>query len=114
MIQALSASISAGESFSPGMSSVVISNQDRRSGQEMIERFLFDRVDAKSRRAAIGREHHLIALPRTHEAKAALAFVQLATPRAEIALDAPVRQRMPIAARFAQNGLIHLAAGLIV
>src|SRR5215813_7266086 len=38
--------------------------QDRRTRQEVIERLLFNRVDAKARRAAICGEHQLVASPR--------------------------------------------------
>jgi hypothetical protein len=78
----------------------------------MIERLLFDRVDAKARRAPIGSEHHLIALPRAHEAQASLTFVQPATARTDVALDAAILQDVPIPPRFALDGLIHFALGL--
>ena len=41
-----------------------------------------------------------------------MALVQLAITRANVALDATVFQRVPIAPRFDANGLIHVARGL--
>ena len=41
-----------------------------------------------------------------------MALVQLATTRADVALDATVFQRVPIAPRFDADGLIHVARGL--
>src|SRR5262249_6059013 len=73
--------------------------EDGRAGQEMIERLLLDRVDAEAGRAAIGSEHHLILGARTYEAEPALALVQAAITRAQIALDASVLESAPIAAR---------------
>ena len=64
----------------------------------MVEWLLFDRVDAKAGRPAVGSEHDRVVLPRAHEAETALAFMQLAEARAEIALDAAVVQRVPVAA----------------
>ena len=72
--------------------------QHRRAGIEMIERFLFDRVDAESGRASVRRQHHRIVLALAHEAGAALPFVQPAVARTQVALDASVGQRMPPAA----------------
>ena len=55
-------------------------------------------------------KHNLIALPRPDEAQAALAFVQLAITRADIALDAAVVQNVPIASQFDVDGLNHVCA----
>jgi hypothetical protein len=52
----------------------------------MIERFLFDRVDAEARSFAVTREVDAAVARAAHEAKAALAVLQLAEPRAEVAL----------------------------
>jgi len=57
---------------------------------EVIERFFFDRIDGETARASIRRQHHPIAAALAHEAEAALAFVQAAITRAEIALDATI------------------------
>src|SRR5262249_35843423 len=52
-------------------------------------------------------------LARAHEAKAALAFMQLAIARTQVALEAAVLQSMPIAARYAlDDRLIHVQAGV--
>ena len=64
----------------------------------MIERLLFDRVDAETRRAAIGRQHDRVAFALAHEAGATLALVQAAVARAEVALDAAIVQSVPPAA----------------
>ena len=68
------------------------------AGIEMRQRFFLDWVDAKTRRAAIGGEDHLTALHLAHEAGAALAFVQLAVARAQVALDAAIVEFVPPAA----------------
>ena len=67
--------------------------EDRRAGQEVVERLLLDRVDAEPARAPVGGEHDPVALAGAHEAQAALAVAQLAGPRADVALDAPVVER---------------------
>jgi hypothetical protein len=64
----------------------------------VVQGLLFDWIEAEARRAAVGREDHLVTGTRPHEAKPALALVQLALSRAKIALDAAVREGMPIAA----------------
>jgi hypothetical protein len=64
----------------------------------VVQRFLFDRIEAEARRAAIRGKDDLVAGPRPHKAQPALTFVQLAFSRAEIALDAAVREGVPIAA----------------
>src|SRR5437016_7507707 len=64
----------------------------------MIERLLFDRIDAEARRASVGREHHRVAFALAHEARAALALVQAAVARTQVALDAAVVEPMPPAA----------------
>src|SRR5262249_40192344 len=87
--------------------------QHRRTGEKVIERLLLDRIDAKAGGAAVGGEEDLVVLARAHEAKAALAFMQLAIARAQVALDAAVLQSMPVAARHALDGrLIHVQAGV--
>src|SRR5207248_9985 len=59
------------------------------------ERLLLDRVDAETRGAPVGGEHHLVVLSRAHEAEAALPFVELAVARAEVALNAAVVELVP-------------------
>jgi hypothetical protein len=65
------------------------------AGQEVVERLLLDRVDAEARAAAVGAQHHRVAHALAHEAQAALAFVQLAVARAQVALDAAIVQHVP-------------------
>ncbi len=69
-----------------------------RTGIEVIERLFLDRIDAEPRRAAVGGEHHRIAFALAHEAGAALALVQAAVARAQVALDAAIVQKVPPAA----------------
>src|SRR5215469_10023458 len=78
----------------------------------MVERFFLDRIDAKSGRAPVGGEHNLLVLPDAHKAQPALAFVKPAIARTDIALDAPIRQSMPIAGWMSSNRLIHPTSNL--
>src|SRR5947207_12752973 len=71
--------------------------QDTRSGQEMVERFLLDRVDAKAARAAVAEQPDTPCLRATHEAQASLPIAQLAGSRADVALHTAVVQRVPVA-----------------
>ena len=52
-------------------------------------------------------------MPGAHKAQPALAFVQLAKARTDVALDATVRQSVPIVGWVAREGLIHAAPDLI-
>jgi hypothetical protein len=52
--------------------------EHRRARQEVVQRLLLDRIDAEAARAPVGREHDPIVLARTHEAEAALPFMQAA------------------------------------
>src|SRR5215813_7487074 len=79
----------------------------------MVERFFLDRINTKSGRTSVSGEHDLLVLPSAHKAEPALAFVQLAIARTNIALDASVRQIMPIAGWVTRNRLIHAAPDLI-
>jgi hypothetical protein len=72
--------------------------ENRRSRQEMVERLLFNRIEAEAGRPPIGREHNVAVCARPHEAKPPLPFVQFAFARAKVALDAAVSEPMPIAA----------------
>src|SRR5262249_296010 len=85
-------------------------SQDRSAWQEMVERFFLDRINTKSGRTSVSGEHDLLVLPSAHKAEPALAFVQLAIARTNIALDAPIRQSMPIAGWVSCNRLIHAAS----
>ena len=78
----------------------------------MIERLFLDRIDAKARRTTVGGEHDLLVLPGAYKAQPALAFVKLAIARTDIALDAPIRQSMPIAGWVSGNRLIHPTSDL--
>ena len=69
------------------------------AGQEVVERLLLDRVDAVATRAAVCRQHHLIAGPASHETHPALTVPQLARSRAHVALDAAVVELVPILRR---------------
>jgi hypothetical protein len=69
--------------------------EDARSRVEVVERLLLDRVDAETGAAAIGGEDHLAAPVGADKAGGALAVVQLAVARAEVALDAAIFQRVP-------------------
>ena len=62
----------------------------------MVERLLLDRIEAKAAGPPIGGEHHGVMFARPHETEPPLAFMQLAFPRAEVALDAAVGQRLPV------------------
>jgi hypothetical protein len=54
----------------------------------VVQRLLFDRVDAESRAAAVCAEHHLAVTVFAHEAKTAIAGLQIAGSRAQVADDA--------------------------
>src|SRR5262249_43922257 len=73
--------------------------EHRGTGQEMIERLFFDRIDAEPGRAPVGLEHDLIVFARAHEAQTALAFTEPAVARANVALHAPVGEHLPVAGR---------------
>ena len=73
--------------------------QHGRAGQEVVQRLLLDRVEREARAAAIGGEHDRIAPALAHEAQAALALVQPAVARTQVALQAAVGHRVPPARR---------------
>src|SRR6185295_12584204 len=61
------------------------------SSRQIVVQWLFLYwIDTETRGAAIRREHHLVILPATHEAQAALTFVKLAIARTDVALNALV------------------------
>jgi hypothetical protein len=64
--------------------------QHRRPRKEVIERLLLDGVDAEPTRTPVRRQDNRITLASSHEAKCALAFMQSAEARAQIALDAAI------------------------
>ena len=61
----------------------------------MMERLFLDRVDAEAGRTSVGRQHHTVAYPLAHEARAALAVAQFAIAWAQVALQTTVRQVVP-------------------
>jgi AmmeMemoRadiSam system protein B len=80
---------------------------------KMVERLLLDRVDTEAGRAAVGRQDDLVVLTATHEAQTALPLVQLAIAGAQVALNAPVIETVPVPAWPAlQDLLIHVAPDL--
>src|SRR5262249_44186160 len=86
--------------------------EHRRPGQEMVERLLLDRVDAEARGASVGGEHDLVVLAGAHVAESALAVMETAIARAEVALNAAGRALVPVAARAAGKELIHIGTDL--
>src|ERR671932_207696 len=58
--------------------------EHRAAGKEVVERLLLDRVDAEAARAAVRRQHDLVALAHADEAQAALALPELARARADV------------------------------
>ena len=70
--------------------------QHRRTRQEVVERLLFHRVDAEPARPPVAGELHLIVDPAADEAQAALALVQLACARTDVALNPAVVEAMPV------------------
>ena len=65
----------------------------------MIERLLFDRIDAVAARAAVGGQHDLVVLAGADKAEAALPLVQLAVAGTNVALHAAVFQPVPVFGR---------------
>ena len=63
---------------------------------EMVERFLFDRIDTESRRATVGDQLDFVVEALAHITQAALAFAQTAVARADVALQASIRFAMPV------------------
>ena len=62
-------------------------------------RFLLDRVHAEPRRAAVTGEDYLVGHPPPDEAQPTLSLVQFAGARADVALDPPVGQAVPVTGR---------------
>jgi hypothetical protein len=65
----------------------------------VIERFLFDGIDAESAAAAVGRQRHLAANVLAHKTKAPLPGAEFTDPRAQAAFEPAIRQRLPPASR---------------
>src|SRR4029077_2235043 len=70
--------------------------QQRGARQEVVQRLLLDRIDTEPARPPPGGEHDPVVLASPHEAEPPLPFEQLAEPRAEVALDPPVVERVPV------------------
>jgi hypothetical protein len=70
----------------------------------MIQRFLFDGVHAKAAGTAIGGQDDLLLVTGAHKTKALLTLVEFAGAWADVALDAPVVQLMPVFSR--EKGLV--------
>jgi hypothetical protein len=62
----------------------------------MVERFLFDRIDAKAARAPVRVELDRTGLDASDEAQTTLTFMHLARARANIALNATVGKCVPV------------------
>src|SRR6185437_11754292 len=62
----------------------------------MVEGFLLDRIDAEARGAAVAGQDDLIVHAAPDEAEAPLTLVQPAVAGADVALNAAVRQGMPV------------------
>jgi hypothetical protein len=62
----------------------------------VVERLLFDGIDAKTAGTAVSGEHDPIILPRAYKAHAALPFIEFAVTGAEIALHTAVGQHLPV------------------
>jgi AmmeMemoRadiSam system protein B len=65
----------------------------------MIQRLLFNRIDAEAAGAAVGIKFDLAAFDAAHETQAALAFVHAAFTRADVALNAAVLESVPVLGR---------------
>lgn len=70
--------------------------KDAGAGIEVIEWFFFDRIDAKAAAFAICREYHLLVDVLSDKAEATLSFAELAGAWAEIALNLPLVDRLPV------------------
>ena len=70
----------------------------------MIERLLFDGVDAEPAGAPVGGENNLVPFACPYEAHSPLSLPELAIARAHVALDATIVQKVPILGR---DGVIH-------
>ena len=62
----------------------------------MVEGLLLDGIHAEAAGATVGGQHHPVVLTPPDEAQAALAFVQLAEARTQIALHPTVIEEMPV------------------
>jgi hypothetical protein len=70
--------------------------QNRTAWQEMVERLLFNGVDAKTSRLTVRGEDETFALPLSYKAERPLSVTQTTLPWAEIALDLARLQFLPV------------------
>src|SRR5438132_14396228 len=68
-----------------------------RPRQEMIERLLFDGIDAKAAGPAVAEELDAAGFRPAYETQPSLPIVQLAGPGADVALHASVVEQVPVA-----------------
>ena len=76
----------------------VLLAKHRRAGEEVVQWLLLDRVDAVAARAPVRGQDESLALARADEAQTALAVAEAATTRADVTLDAPILECVPVTA----------------
>jgi hypothetical protein len=62
----------------------------------MMKRFLLDWIDAKPARSPVRRQHELVAFARADKAHSPLPVMELAGPRAKVALHPAVFEMVPV------------------
>lgn len=62
----------------------------------MVERFFFDRVDAKATGQSIAQQTYFVSDSAADKTEAALSVIQLAKARAQVALEFAIFQRVPV------------------
>ena len=67
-----------------------------RTGEEVVQRLLLDRIDAEPAGTPIGRQDHGAVQAGAHETHPALSFLQLAGAGAEVALDPSILEAVPV------------------
>ncbi len=73
--------------------------QHWRPGQEMVEWFFLNRIDTASTGAAVGGKDDLVPLPTAHKTQPPLPIAQFTKTRADVALNTPILDRMPVPPR---------------
>ena len=68
-------------------------------GQEMVEGFFLNRIDTESTGAAVGGKDDLVPLPTAHKTQPPLPIAQFTKTRADVALNTPILDRMPVPPR---------------
>ena len=79
----------------------------------MIERFLLDRIDAESARTPIGEQLDRAVFDAAHKTQTALSLVHLAMTRADIALNAPVLDCVPVGSWMTHRSELAIKIALI-